>query len=93
MRARLYRPSVSAMQSCPAAPLWRLEPEQVSARWQEPLMGWIGADDPFSAMKDRLRFETCEQAEAFARKQGWELVIEEPNERLVSPKSYLDNFK
>jgi len=72
--------------------VWRVEPELEAPRLREPLMGWTSAADPFSCMAGRLRFASEAEAVAFARKQGWEIATETPNERRIVPKSYLDNF-
>jgi len=93
MRVRIFKPSVSVMQSacgCKGRP-WLLEPER-GPRAPEPLMGWIAADDPYSAMAGRLRFASQEEAVAFAEKQNWDFVCEEPNERRFVPRNYLENF-
>ena len=94
MRVRLYRPAKSAMQSGRGrSHTWLIEPELLTPRMPEPLMGWISADDTFSELRRRLQFNSCEEAMDFARRQGWEAVIEEPAERRVTPRNYLDNFR
>ncbi len=94
MRVRILKPSVSVMQSsCGCGKgAWRIEPELETPRVIEPLMGWVSAADPLSAMAGRLRFDTEEEAVTFARKRGWELVVETSNIRHVVPKSYVDQF-
>ncbi len=94
MRVRILKPSVSVTQSACGCreQAWLIEPELETPRAPEPLMGWIAADDSLSSLRGRLRFSSREEAESFARKQGWTVMIEEPNERRVVPRSYLDNF-
>ncbi len=94
MRVRIFKPSISVMQSsygCDTG-AWRIEPEMETPRETEPLMGWVSAADPLSAMAGRLRFDTEAEAVAFAHKRGWQLVVERPNAQRVVPKSYVDNF-
>lgn len=94
MRVRLYRPAKSASQSGMAKTgNWVLEPEILSARTPEHLMGWSSSSDTLGEMRGRLRFATKESALSFARRKGWECVIEEACERRVTPRNYLDNFR
>ena len=91
-KARIYRPSKSAMQSGRAnTRKWLLEYEQATPRRPDPLMGWISAADTLNQIK--LRFDTLEEAERFAREREIDYVIVEPNERRLKPKSYADNFR
>lgn len=94
MRVRIFKPSVSVTQSscgCQGRS-WRVEPVLESPRVPEPLMGWTSAEDSTASMAGRLRFPSEAEAVSFARKQGWEIAIETPNEKRFVPKSYLDNF-
>lgn len=94
MRVRIYRPAKSAAQSGRAKTKeWLLEPELATPRVPEPLMGWVSAEDTLSELRRRLRFHSREEAVAFANRQGWEAVIEEPEERRITPRNYLDNFR
>ncbi len=94
MRVRIYKPAKSAAQAGRAKNhSWLLEPELLTARMPEPLMGWLSAGDTYSEMKDRLRFPTAEEAIAFAVRNGWDYVLEQPSERRISPRNYLDNFR
>ena len=72
---------------------WRIEPERATPRMPEPLMGWVSAGDTLSELCGRLRFRTRDEAASFAHRKGWEYFVEEPNERKVRPRNYLDNFK
>lgn len=55
--------------------LWKLEFD-VRERWENPLIGWASSGDPLSNMQ--LNFKSKESAIAFAQKNGWEFVVEEP---------------
>jgi len=94
MRVRIYKPTKSAAQAGRAKTHdWLLEPELLTPRTPEPLMGWVSASDTLSELKGRLRFQTQDDAVAFAKRKGWECVVEEPAERRITPRNYLDNFK
>ena len=91
MKVRIYRPARTAMQSGKAGTkLWVLEIEPQIGRFVEPIMGWTGSDDTRQQLK--LRFETKEEAIAYATKRGFEVDLEEPNQPAIKPKSYADNF-
>jgi hypothetical protein len=91
-KARIYRPAKNAMQSGTAnTRKWVLEFEQATARRPDPLMGWSSAADTLNQI--RLRFPTQEEAEAYARGEGLEYTVVEPQERRPKPKSYADNFR
>lgn len=91
MKVRIYRPAKTAMQSGKAATRsWLLEYEPEKAKFVEPIMGWTGSKDTRQQLK--LRFATQEEALAYAKKRGYEVDLEEPNQPVVRPKSYADNF-
>lgn len=93
MRARIYKPARNIMQSGTARSRnWVLEYEPADARRIDPLMGWTSSDD--TQRQVRLRFETREQAEEYAREQGLTYVVQ-PDHRpvtIVRPRGYGDNF-
>lgn len=92
MKARIFQPAKSAMQSGRAnARGWRLEYEQASAREIDPLMGWTSSAD--TTQQVALSFDTKEEAIGFAKKHGLDYQVLEPKKRTVRPKSYADNFK
>jgi hypothetical protein len=94
VRVRIYKPAKSAAQSGRAQThAWRVEPEIVTPRAPEPLMGWVSAADTMSEMQGRLSFHTVEEAVVFVRKQGWDYALEEPAARRLRPRNYLDNFR
>jgi hypothetical protein len=80
MRARIYRPARSATQSGPAlSRQWVLEFTPEAPREVDPLMGWTSSGDMRSQI--RLRFDSREAAEAYAREHGLEAVVIEPKPR------------
>lgn len=93
MRARIYQPAKTAMQSGTAKThLWLLEFGQASARDIDPLMGWTSSDDTQSQV--RLRFESREAAEEYARENGIDYTVSEPQKRKanVRARGYGENF-
>ncbi len=92
MQVRIYRASRSAMQSGRAhLERWLIQPMLPSARRPDPLMGWTSSRDTLAEIK--MDFPTREAAEEFAAKQGWTALVETPQERIVRPRNYVDNFK
>jgi len=94
MRVRVYKPSKSAAQSGRGKThQWVVEPELMTPRAPDPIMGWSSAADTLGELKGRLRFPSQEDALAFVKQKGWEPLIEESAERHVQPRNYLDNFR
>ena len=92
MEARIYRPTKTAMQSGRAnTHEWVLEYELATARRPEPLMGWVSSGDTLNQVS--LRFPTCEDAIAFAKRKGIAFSVLHEQERRVPPRNYADNFK
>src|SRR5437660_10122605 len=90
--ARIYRPSKSAMQSGRAQTRkWLLEYEPASRRDPDPLMGWSSAQDTLNQV--RLRFDTLDEAVAFADKLGLDYSVVEPHAGAPKQQSYADNFR
>ena len=91
MRARIYRPAKTAMQSGRAkTDGWVLEFEPEDAVTPDPLMGWNGSAD--TGRQVRLRFDTVEEAVAYAERHGHEYSVLAPKERKFRPKTYAENF-
>jgi hypothetical protein len=90
MTARIYLPARSAMQSGQAKDKWVLEYEPEEPRWIDPLMGWTGSGDMKSQVK--LRFDTKEEAIAYAQRNGIAYRLEEPKPKARKVLSYSDNF-
>jgi hypothetical protein len=93
MRARIYQPARTAMQSGAAKThQWVLEFAPATAREIDPLMGWTSSGDTESQV--RLRFDSREAAEAYARDRGIGYVVTEPKPRkpVIRPRGYGENF-
>lgn len=93
MRARIYQPAKTAMQSGTAKTKgWVLEFAPASAREVDPLMGWTSSDDTQTQVK--LRFDSREEAEAYAKSKGIEAEVQLPKERkpVIRPRGYGENF-
>ncbi|MFN4286962.1 MAG: ETC complex I subunit [Brevundimonas sp.] len=91
MLARIYRPAKTAMQSGKARTQhWVLEFAPASARTPDPLMGWTSSTDMNAQVK--LRFDTRDEAIAYAERHGIPFQLQEPREAPVILKAYADNF-
>ncbi|HSI39591.1 MAG TPA: ETC complex I subunit [Xanthobacteraceae bacterium] len=91
MVARIYKPARTAMQSGGAkTKLWVLDYEPERAREVEPLMGYTSSADMKSQL--RLRFETKEEAVAYAERHGIAYQVSEPKEPARRKIAYSDNF-
>lgn len=93
MRARIYQPSKTAMSSGMAkAKGWVLEYAPAAARSIDPLMGWTSSSDTQSQVK--LSFDTKEEAIAYARDNGIEATVHEPQKRKANlrARGYAENF-
>lgn len=91
-RARIYKPAKTAMQSGRARThKWVLEFEPRTARGVEPLMGWTSSGDMNAQVT--LRFDTREEAIAYAEKHGIDFQLYEPKRQPRLLKTYADNFK
>jgi hypothetical protein len=91
MTARIYHPARSAMQSGQAKDSWVLEYEPERSREIEPLMGWTSSSDMKSQVT--LRFDSKEQAVAYAERNGLAFRVEEPKSASRKIISYSDNFR
>ena len=93
MRARIYQPARNAMQSGTAkTKRWVLEDVAQEAREVDPLMGWTSSSDTQSQV--RMRFETKEGALNYAKENGIEAQVMEPNKRKpnIRARGYAENF-
>lgn len=93
MRARIYQPAKTAMQSGTAKTKgWVLEFASASAREVDPLMGWTSSGDMNAQVK--LRFDTVEAAQEYARAHGIEFDVIEPKLRKANIRAggYGENF-
>ncbi len=91
MKARIYQPARTAMQSGQANTReWALEFVPFAAPFIDPLMGWTGMKDTRQELQ--LRFDSQEEAVAYAKRKGLEIELTEPHTRITRPKSYAANF-
>ncbi len=92
MNVKIYSPAKSTMQSGQAkAEGWLIEYELATARYPETLMGWTSSGDTLNQVK--LKFATLEEAQRFAEGKGWTYTVMPVQERKVTPRNYVDNFK
>lgn len=92
MLARIYQPAKTAMQSGKArSKKWVLEYEPERPREIEPLMGWTASSDMRSQLG--IEFDTKEEAVAYAQREGYAYVVEEPKPKRLQTRAYSDNFK
>lgn len=92
MRARIFKPAKTAMQSGRAkSRKWRLEFEPDSPRTIDNLMGWTSSADTKAQVA--LQFDTCDDAVAYAKKHGIDYTVlpERPRKRPI--RAYADNFR
>ncbi len=91
MDVRIYQPAKNAMQSGRAkTKTWILEFMPIAAERADDLMGWTGGGDTRKQLQ--MKFESKEQAIAFAEKKGLSYVVKEPKTRKLQIKNYADNF-
>ena len=89
-KAKIYKPSKTAMQSgLKKFDKWILEyfSEKPGIN---PLMGWESSKDTYSELK--LEFSSKELAIEYAKKNKIQYELIEPQERKFVKKSYSDNF-
>ncbi len=70
---------------------WVLEYEPATSRRPDPLMGWASAEDTLDQVS--LRFDSLDEAVAFAEKQALDYTVITPHDETEKPKSYADNFR
>ncbi len=92
MTARIFRPSKNAMQSGRAKTHhWVLEFEPEAPRSVDPLMGYTSSTD--MRQQIRLKFESKDEAIAYARRNGIAFRVLEAKDRTPKRFSYSDNFR
>ncbi|MFK7840424.1 MAG: ETC complex I subunit [Bdellovibrionales bacterium] len=92
MKARIYKPSRSTMQSARGKSKdWVLEYENDTPRKPEPLMGWVSSDDTNNQVK--MRFKSEKDAIQFAKSKGLDYKVIKAQVRKTKPRNYGDNFK
>jgi len=89
-KAKIYKPSKSAMQSGNRKfNKWRIE-FVTEKPGTNPLMGWESSTDTYSELI--LEFNDKELAIEYAKKNKINYEIIEPNIKKINKKSYADNF-
>ncbi|MBL4748542.1 MAG: ETC complex I subunit [Magnetovibrio sp.] len=89
--ARIYRPTNNIMQSGKAnADRWFLEFEPAESTMPDPLMGWSGSGDTPQQLK--LSFSSCDEAKAYAKREGIDVEVIMPNTPKKTFKNYADRF-
>ncbi len=92
MKAKIYKPSKTAMQSGRSKfNKWVLKFDNNRNQKKDSLMGWNGGSNTNSQIE--LKFDTKEDAINYAKRNDIEYVVLESSERKVITKSYADNFK
>ena len=92
MKAKIYKPSKTAMQSGRSKfNKWILKFNNNRNQKKDSLMGWNGGSNTISQVE--LKFDTKEDAINYAKRNDIEYVVLESSERKVITKSYADNFK
>ena len=92
MRAKIFKPSKTAMQSGRAnTKSWSLVLIEDSKTSKDGLMGWHGGSSTVNQVK--LKFSTKEDAIDYAKRNNLNYEVLESSERKVISKSYADNFK
>ena len=93
MRARIFKPSKTAMSSGTAKTRhWVLEHVNETGRDVDPLMGWTSSTDTQAQV--RLTFDTKEAALDYAKDHLIDAVVQEPKVRKanIRPGGYGENF-
>ena len=92
MEVKIYQPAKTAMQSGRAnMKRWVIEYQPEEAKQADTLMGWIGSGDMRGQVK--IRFDTREEAIAYAERNQLTYQVKDPKVRKIKPKSYADNFR
>jgi len=89
---RIFQPAKSAMQSGRGRNTrkWLLEYAPAAAQRADPLMGWIGSLGTTGQVS--VKFDSQEEAVAFAKNNQLTYTVSEPRTRRIKPKNYSDNF-
>lgn len=91
MKARIYQPAKTAMQSGRAnTRRWVLEFEPERGKFVEPLMGWTGSVHTQGQV--RLRFPSEEAAVAYCERNKIPYQVIRPQARKPKIQSYAENF-
>ena len=89
-KAKIYKPSKTAMQSGKRnSKKWLLEFETLDSSI-DPLMGWESSIDTMSEVK--LEFSSKDEAINYVKKNNIDYYVIEPEKSKIIKKSYADNF-
>ncbi len=92
MQVRIFMLNKSAMQSGRAkVGRWQIAPTLPTPRRRDGLTGWVSSGDTLASLN--MKFDTFEGAQRFALKQGWKIMMQTPEERIVTPRNYIQNIK
>lgn len=92
MSARIYQPAKTAMSSGMAnTRKWVLEYAPTGARHKDAFTGWNSIEGTANQVK--LKFDSLEEAQAYAAAHGIAARVDKPNMRKRNAKSYSDNFR
>ena len=92
MKAKIFKPSKTAMQSGRAKNKnWVLKFSDQKTQLKDIMMGWNGGSSTLTQIE--LKFSTKKEAINYARNNKIDYEILESSERKVINKSYADNFK
>ena len=92
MKAKIYKPSKTAMQSGRSKyNKWVLKFLDQKNQLKDTMMGWNGGSSTVSQIE--LKFTSKEEAVSYAKKNSIDYEVLETSERKVINKSYADNFK
>ena len=89
-KAKIYKPTRTAMQSGIGNTKTWLLVYEVLNNGINPLMGWETSKDTMSEVK--LEFSSKDQAINYAKKNNIDYYVVEPQKRKIIKKSYTDNF-
>ena len=92
MKAKIYKPSKTAMQSGRSKfNKWVLKISDSKNQIRDTMMGWNGGSNTSSQIQ--LNFKSKEDAIHYAMSNNIDYVVLETSDRRVISKSYADNFK
>ena len=92
MKAKIYKPSKTAMQSGRSKyNKWVLKFSDKKNQLKDTMMGWNGGSSTVSQIE--LKFSSKDEAVNYAKKNSIDYEVLETSERKVINKSYADNFK
>ena len=92
MKAKIYKPAKTAMQSGRAKyNKWILKISDSKNQTKDTMMGWNGGSNTISQIQ--LKFNTKEDAINYAKSKNIDYEVLETSVRRVISKSYADNFK